>query len=242
MSSHQARVIDVPRTPTGLRAAAPPALARTQGNEQVRAQLAVMVGARFCALIGFVSIGQAEGQSVFLAGWARWLLPFEMAARVGGSAHFGRAAALPRSAQPGAKAALAAIFNAEDRRHARDAVKAFAAAYGAKWPKAVAKITDHVDVLLEFYNYPAEHWVHVRTTNPIESTFATVRLRQRVTKGPGSRAARVAMAFKLIESAQQRWRAINTPHLVALVRAGARLHNGKLVERPEEEGAAQQAG
>jgi putative transposase len=149
--------------------------------------------------------------------------------------------ALPRSAQPGAKAALAEIFNAEDRRHSLDAVKAFAAAYGAKWPKAVAKITDHVDVLLEFYNYPAEHWVHLRTTNPIESTFATVRLRQRVTKGPGSRAAGVAMAFKLIESAQQRWRAINAPHLVALVRAGARFHNGKLVERPEEEGAAQQA-
>jgi putative transposase len=135
--------------------------------------------------------------------------------------------ALPRSAQPGAKAALAEIFNAEDRRHARDAVKAFAPAYGAKWPKAVAKITDHVDVLLEFYNYPAEHWVHLRTTNPMESTFATVRLRQLVTKGPGSRAAGV--------------RAINAPHLVALVRAGARFHNGKLVERPEEEGAAQQA-
>jgi transposase-like protein len=149
--------------------------------------------------------------------------------------------ALPKSAQPGAKDALAEIFNAEDRRHALDAVKAFAAAYGAKWPKATAKITDHVDVLLEFYNYPAEHWVHLRTTNPIESTFATVRLRQRVTKGPGSRAAGVAMAFKLIESAQQRWRAVNAPHLVALVRAGARFNNGKLVERPEEERAAQQA-
>jgi len=149
--------------------------------------------------------------------------------------------ALPKSAQPGAKAALAEIYNAEDRRHALDAVKTFAADYGAKWPKAVAKITDHVDVLLEFYNYPAEHWVHLRTTNPIESTFATVRLRQRVTKGPGSRAAGVAMAFKLIESAQQRWRAVNAPHLVALVRAGARFNNGKLVERPEQEGVVQQA-
>ena len=74
--------------------------------------------------------------------------------------------------------------------------------YGTKWPKAVAKITDDLDVLLAFYDYPAEHWIHLRTTNPIESTFATVRLRQRVTKGPGSRAAGVAMAFKLIESAQ----------------------------------------
>jgi transposase-like protein len=148
---------------------------------------------------------------------------------------------LPKSAQPGAKAALAEIYNAEDREHALAAVKTFDAAYGAKWPKATAKITDKVDVLLEFYNYPAEHWVHLRTTNPIESTFATVRLRQRVTKGPGSRAAGVGMAYKLIESAQQRWRAVNAPHLVALVRAGARFEKGKLVERPTDQGAEQQA-
>jgi len=96
-------------------------------------------------------------------------------------------------------------------------------------------------VLLAFYDYPAEHWIHLRTTNPIESTFATVRLRQRVTKGPGSRAAGVAMAFKLIESAQQRWRAVNAPHLVALVRAGARFDKGVLVERPDESGGDQQA-
>ncbi len=141
---------------------------------------------------------------------------------------------LPKSAQPGAKAALAEIWNAEDREYAEAAVKAFAADYGAKWPKAVAKITDDLDVLLEFYDYPAEHWIHLRTTNPIESTFATVRLRQRVTKGPGSRAAGVAMAFKLIESAQSRWRAVNAPHLVALVRAGATFKKGIHVERPDE--------
>ena len=119
--------------------------------------------------------------------------------------------ALPTSAQPGAKAALAEIWQAEDRAHAEQAATAFAQAYGTKWPKAAAKITDDLDVLLAFYDYPAEHWVHLRTTNPIESTFATVRLRQRVTKGPGSRAAGVAMAFKLIESAQRRWRAVNAP-------------------------------
>ena len=90
-------------------------------------------------------------------------------------------------------------------------------------------------MLLAFYDYPAEHWVHLRTTNPIESTFATVRLRQRVTKGPGSRAAGIAMAFKLIESAQARWRAVNAPHLVALVRAGATFKNGDLVERDDEQ-------
>ena len=143
-------------------------------------------------------------------------------------------AALPKSAHPGAKAALAEIFNAEDAEHARKAATAFADLYGAKWPKAVAKITEHLDVLLAFYDFPAEHWIHLRTTNPIESTFATVRLRQRVTKGPGSRAAGIAMAFKLIESAQARWRAVNAPHLVALVRAGALFEKGKLVERADD--------
>jgi putative transposase len=149
-------------------------------------------------------------------------------------------AALPKSAHPGAKAALAEVFNAEDKDHARRAAKAFEVDYGAKWPKAVAKLIDHLDVLLAFYDYPAEHWVHLRTTNPIESTFATVRLRQRVTKGPGSRVAGVAMAFKLIESAQARWRAVNAPHLVALVRAGATFEKGKLIERPDESGGEQQ--
>jgi putative transposase len=153
-------------------------------------------------------------------------------------------AALPRSAHPAAKRALAEIYNAEDKTHACAAGKAFQHEFGAKWPKAVAKITDDLDVLLAFYDYPAEHWIHLRTTNPIESTFATVRLRTRVTKGPGSRAAGVAMAFKLIESAQQRWRMVNAPHLVALVRAGATFVNGQLVERPDDQdqkGSDQQA-
>jgi transposase-like protein len=142
--------------------------------------------------------------------------------------------ALPKTAHPGAKKALAEIWNAEDKQLALNAAKAFDATYGAKFPKAVAKITDDVEELLAFFDYPAEHWVHLRTTNPIESTFATVRHRTKVTKGPGSRAAGLAMAFKLIESAQARWRAVNAPHLVALVRAGARFEAGKLVERPDE--------
>ena len=82
--------------------------------------------------------------------------------------------------------------------------------------------------------YPAEHWVHLRTTNPIESTFATVRNRSKITKGPGSRAAGIAMAYKLIEAAQARWRAVNAPRLVAVVRGGAKFHSGRLVERPDE--------
>lgn len=148
--------------------------------------------------------------------------------------------ALPKSAQRGAKASLAEIWNAEDKEHAEQAAKAFVADYGVKWPKAAAKISDDLDTLLAFYDYPAEHWIHLRTTNPIESTFATVRLRQRVTKGPGSRTAGIAMAFKLIQSAQARWRAVNAPHLVALVRAGATFEKGILVERPDESGDDQQ--
>ncbi|QKG20076.1 IS256 family transposase [Actinomadura verrucosospora] len=140
---------------------------------------------------------------------------------------------LPKSAHPGAKKHLTEIWNAEDKTHALHAVTEFEAAYGVKYPKAVAKIRDDLDELLAFYDYPAEHWQHLRTTNPIESTFATVRHRTKVTKGPGSGAAGLAMAFKLIESAQARWRAVNAPNLVALVRAGATFINGKLVERPE---------
>jgi transposase-like protein len=149
--------------------------------------------------------------------------------------------ALPKSAHPGAKKALAEIWSAEDKTHAKTAVKAFVALYGAKWPKATAKITDDEEELLAFYDYPAEHWIHLRTTNPIESTFATVRHRTKVTKGPGSKAAGIAMAFKLIQAAQERWRAVNAPHLVALVRAGARFEAGKLVERDHEHEATQTA-
>jgi transposase-like protein len=141
---------------------------------------------------------------------------------------------LPKSAHPGAKKALAQIWNAEDKRHALDAAASFKAAYGAKFPKAVAKIIDDLQELLAVYDYPAEHWIHLRTTNPIESTFATVRHRTKITRGPGSRAAGLAMAFKLIQAAQDRWRAVNAPHLVALVRADALFVNGKLVERPDE--------
>ncbi|RGC65647.1 Transposase, Mutator family [Micromonospora sp. MW-13] len=143
-------------------------------------------------------------------------------------------AALPKSAHPGAKTALAEIYNAEGKQHAAVAAKRFATAYGAKFPKAAAKITDDLDVLLTFYDYPAEHWIHLRTSNPIESTFATVRHRTRVTKGPGSRAAGLAMAFKLIEAAPDRWRAVNAPHLVALVRAGAVFVDGRLIERHDQ--------
>jgi transposase-like protein len=127
--------------------------------------------------------------------------------------------ALPKSAQPAAEAAIAEIYNADDKEHAAMAVRAFERQYGVKFPKATEKITKDGDVLLAFYDFPAEHWIHLRTTNPIESTFGTVRLRTKVTRGAGSRTAALAMTLKLIESAQTRWRAVNAPHLVALVRA-----------------------
>jgi transposase-like protein len=145
---------------------------------------------------------------------------------------------MPRSAQPAAKKALQDIYNAEDRDHAEQAIRAFTKLYQAKFPKAVAKVTGGQDELLAYYDYPAEHWIHLRTTNPIESTFTTVRLRTKVTKGAGSRAAGLAMAVKLVESAQARWRAVNGAHLDPLVRAGARFERGLLIERQDQAVAA----
>jgi putative transposase len=142
--------------------------------------------------------------------------------------------AMPTSAQPTARSALAEVRDAEDRDHAVQAIAAFARDF-AKWPKAAAKVVDDAEALLAFFDFPAEHWVHLKTTNPIESTFATVRLRTRVTKGPGSRVAGLAMAFKLIESAQQHWRAVNSPQLVALVRAGARFEKGVLIDHDNQQ-------
>ena len=143
-------------------------------------------------------------------------------------------AALPKSVHTGARRALNEIALAEDRAAAERAIQALVSDYGAKWPKAVAKITDDREALLCFFDFPAEHWLHLRTTNPIESTFSSVRARTRVTKGPGSKQAGLAMVFKLLEAAEQRWRAVNGPHLVALVRAEARFERGRLVERPKE--------
>jgi len=143
-------------------------------------------------------------------------------------------ACLPKGVQAGARRALAEIRDAPDRDHAEHAIEAFARGYGVKWPKAAAKVVDDAEALLCFYDFPAQHWVHLKTSNPIESTFSSVRLRTRVTKGPGSKAQGLAMAFKLLEAAQDRWRAVNGPHLVALVRAGALFDKGVMVKRPDE--------
>ena len=133
--------------------------------------------------------------------------------------------ALPKSAQPTARAHCARSATPRTASTPQGP-RAFKNDYEAKWPKAVDKIVKDAEELLAFFDFPAEHWIHLKTTNPIESTFATVRLRTKVTKGPGSRAAGLAMAYKLIESAQDRWRAVNAPQLVALVRAGACSRRG----------------
>ncbi|MGH2576478.1 MAG: IS256 family transposase [Actinomycetota bacterium] len=145
--------------------------------------------------------------------------------------------ALPASVQAQARRALREISEAEDRSYAEAALETFVTDY-ARWPKAVAKLTKDREALLAFYDFPAEHWIHLRTSNPIESTFSCVRARTNVTKGSGSRAAGLAMCFKLIEAAEGRWRRVNAPELVALVRAGAKFVNGRLIERTDQEDAA----
>jgi putative transposase len=144
--------------------------------------------------------------------------------------------ALPTSVQAGARRALHEIAQAEDRAAAERAIGALVADYGAKWPKALAKVIDDAEALLAFVDDPAEHWGHLRTTNPIASTFSPVRARTRLTKGPGNRQAGLAMVCKLLQAAEGRWRAVNGPHLVALVRAGAGFDTGRLVERADPAG------
>jgi transposase-like protein len=139
--------------------------------------------------------------------------------------------ALPKRLHRTAKAAIHDIYLAETRADAEAGIDEFARQFGDKYPKAAAKLTKDRDVLLTFYDFPAAHWVHLRTTNPIESTFATVRARTRVTKGAGSRRRGLVMAYKLLDAAQDRWRKVNSPELVAFVRAGIEFKDGIRVER-----------
>jgi putative transposase len=145
---------------------------------------------------------------------------------------------MPKSVHGRAKVAIREVTEAENKKEAEKAIEAFTSEFSAKWPKAVSKIVEDEEALLAFYDYPAEHWRHLRTSNPIESVFAPVRARTEVTKGPGSRQAGLAMIFKLVEAAQGRWRKLTSAHLVALVRAGAVFRNGELVEGNEEKVAA----
>jgi putative transposase len=133
---------------------------------------------------------------------------------------------LPKRLQPRAKRALHEMMYAETRSECEAARTRFAAEYQAKYPKAVESLAAHWDRLTALFDFPAEHWKHLRTTNVIESAFATVRLRERATKGAGSRTKGLLMAFKLLDMAQQRWRRLDGAHLLPLVRAGVRFADG----------------
>lgn len=139
---------------------------------------------------------------------------------------------LPKSMQSRAKAHLHDVVNAPTRQEANKAIDAFQSTYGDKYPKATKCLLDSRNELLVFFDFPAAHWKHLRTTNPIESTFATVRLRTRVTKGPGSRSAGLAMVYKLLITAQMTWRKLSSPELLTLVRNGVAFEDGVRVERP----------
>jgi len=138
---------------------------------------------------------------------------------------------LPKSVQPKAKAGIHEIWMAETRKDAEKAFDTFLAKYKAKYPGATDCLAKDREVLLTFYDFPAEHWVHIRTTNPIESTFATVRHRHRKTKGSGSRTACLAMVFKLVQAAERKWRRLNAAKHILHLLAGYKYKDGIMQER-----------
>lgn len=137
---------------------------------------------------------------------------------------------LPKRTQPDAKKLIHEMYLADTRKQAMEAYEEFKTRYSAKHLKAVDCLTKDEEVLFGFYDFPAEHWTHIRTTNPIESTFATVRHRTRQTKGCGSRRATMAMVFKLGLEAQKKWRRLNGSQLIAKVIEGVKFVDGELEE------------
>jgi transposase-like protein len=144
---------------------------------------------------------------------------------------------LPKRMQARAKSLLHEIMEAPDRASAVRGVERFAQEFEPRYPKAVECLRKDEEALLTFFDFPAEHWQHLRTTNPIESPFAYVKARTRQTKGAGSRQAGLALAFKLVSSAQPHWRKIHAPHLLALVQAGMPFRDGVQVRPPGEQTA-----
>jgi transposase-like protein len=134
---------------------------------------------------------------------------------------------LPKRLQTKAKEQLHEVMYAPDRASALEEIAVFEQEYDARYPKAVETLRKDQEQMLTFFDFPAEHWCHLRTTNPIESTFATVKARTKKTKGAGSRKSCLAMAWKLLMAAQQRWRRVNAPHLVALVKAAVAFPDGE---------------
>jgi putative transposase len=133
---------------------------------------------------------------------------------------------LPKSVQPAVKRDLREIWQAPDRATAEAAVETFAAKYEAKYPKAAACLAKDRDALLTFYDFPAEHWDHLRTSNPIESVFATVRLRTVRTKGALSQDTARLMVFKLVTAAAKTWRRLKGENQLPKVVRGVRFRNG----------------
>ena len=145
---------------------------------------------------------------------------------------------LPKSAHNKAKADLHAIYEAESRAEAEAAFDRFLAKYQAKYDKAAHCLVKDRAALLAFYDFPAEHWKHIRTVNPIESAFATVRLRTDKTKGCLSRATALAMVFKLARSAERHWRRLNGSDRLAEIVRGVRFRDGEPVTAAEDQAAA----
>ena len=145
---------------------------------------------------------------------------------------------LPKSVQPKVKADLHEIWMAETREDAHKAFDRTLARFEAKYPQAMDCLAKDRDALLAFYDYPAEHWVHIRTTNPIESTFATVRLRTKRSRNCGSRETTLAMVFKLLQSAQKRWKRIKGFRTLILVVNNVRFRNGEQIVDQSDSAAA----
>ena len=133
---------------------------------------------------------------------------------------------LPKRLQPEAKQKIHEIWMADTREHANEAFDLFVRIYEAKYSQTVECLKKDREALLAFYDFPAEHWIHLRTTNPIESTFATVRLRTKKTKGSGSRTACLTMVYKLMQSASKRWRLLNGSELIPEVIQGVPFIDG----------------
>jgi putative transposase len=140
--------------------------------------------------------------------------------------------ALPKTVQPKAKEALHQVWMAPTRADAEQALTQFTATYQAKYPKAVQCLTKDRDVLLTFYDFPAEHWVHLRTTNPIESTFGTIRHRTNQARGCVTRTTMLAFAYKLAMAAERRWKRVRSVHQLGKLLEGVPFHDGTALQTP----------
>ena len=165
-----------------------------------------------------------------MARWARGprcaMCPRSQRATLLGSQDRERTRRAPQAAAAASESAAARDGRGATRADARTALERFRDEFDAKYPKALTKLDKDWEQLTAFYDFPAEHWRHLRTTNPIEGGFATVKLRTKVTKGAGSKKAALAMAYKLLDAAQERWRRFNGHELVADVLAGVRFKDG----------------